>query len=206
MSTGSNYYDDYYAAEERRRQQIETYATLRDYESLRAIALMYIDQVLRYKFEAGDTSDGLRAWLEQNHNIPNTREARWLGDLVIRQVIFNKDVDTKQLISDSFGEYHFKHRNPMIDLRTVSEIKAAREAAAKEATAIKSSPSSSSSLQQGHLYQQRTNLTRAEIIQKIKDTAETIGQCATMMVNDYHLHTNMTEARNECFRIMRCGK
>ena len=60
-------------------------------------------------------------------------------------------------------------------------------------------------MKQGQQQRQQQNLSRAEIIQKIKDTAETIGQCATMMVNDYHLHPNMTEARNECFKIMRRG-
>ena len=28
--------------------------------------------------------------------IPNTREARWVGDLVIKNVIYNKDVDTEE--------------------------------------------------------------------------------------------------------------
>lgn len=207
--TGDTEYDKFYAAEEQKKKRIEEYATYRSYDDLRSIALTYVDHVLRYKFDAGDTSEGLREYLAANHGIPNTPDAKWVGDLVIKNVIYNKDVDTKQLIGDAFGEYHFKHRNPMIDTRTVSEIVAAREreaaargAAAREAAAIKNN---SSSLQQGQQQNSR-NLTRSEIIQKIKDTAETIGQCATMMVNDYHLHTNMTEARNECFRIMRRGK
>ena len=167
--TGDTEYDRYYTAQKQEKKRIEEYATYRAYDDLRAIALTYVDQVLRYKFDAGDTSEGLRDWLEKTQGIPNTREARWVGDLVIKNVIYNKDVDTKQLISDAFGEYHFKHRNPIIDLRTVSEIVAARERE-REAAAIKNN---SLPMKQGQQQQQQQNLSRTEIIQKIKDTAET---------------------------------
>ena len=71
-------------------------------------------------------------------------------------MIYNNQVDTKQLIGDAFGEYHFKHRNPMIDTRTVSEIEVAR-AREKEAAAA-TIKNNSPSLQQG----QRTTATKAK--------------------------------------------
>ena len=76
MSSTGNYYDGYYNAEEQRRQQVEAYNKLRSYEALRNIAVTYVDQVLRYKFAAGDSSEGLRNYLEQNYGIPNNQECR----------------------------------------------------------------------------------------------------------------------------------
>jgi hypothetical protein len=62
-------YDKIYEAEERRKQSIENYGTYKSWESLRAIALEYVDKVLRFKYQ-GDTSEGLREWLEQAYGIP----------------------------------------------------------------------------------------------------------------------------------------
>jgi hypothetical protein len=55
-------------------EQTAAYETIRSYEALRNVALTYIDQVLRYKFAAGDNSAGLRSYLEANYGIPNNRE------------------------------------------------------------------------------------------------------------------------------------
>ena len=61
--TGDTEYDRYYMAQEQENKRIEEYATCRAYDDFRAMALTYVDQVLRYKFDAGDTSYGLREYL-----------------------------------------------------------------------------------------------------------------------------------------------
>jgi hypothetical protein len=62
--------------------------------------------------------------LEANYGIPNNRENRWMAQLIQREIIFSKDVDSRQELGDDFPSFHFTHRNPIIDTRLESEIAA----------------------------------------------------------------------------------
>lgn len=58
-----------------------------------------------------------------------------MADLVQREVIFSKDVDTRQDYSNGdFQNFTFKHRSAAIDIRTAGEIIAQRERAEAAAT------------------------------------------------------------------------
>jgi hypothetical protein len=62
--------------------------------------------------------------VEANYGIPNNRENRWMAELIQREIIFSKDVDSRQELGDDFPSFHFTHRNPIIDIRLASEIEA----------------------------------------------------------------------------------
>jgi hypothetical protein len=51
-------------------------------------------------------------------------ENRWMAELIQREIIFSKDVDSRQELDDDFPSFHFTHRNPIIDTRLESEIAA----------------------------------------------------------------------------------
>jgi hypothetical protein len=91
------YFSFFFLAE----QAEDEYKTLRNYESLRGIAVTYVEQALTYKID-GELSTNIKQSLASDYGITDKN----LQDTIIRNILLHPRVDTKE-IPGEFGTYHF---------------------------------------------------------------------------------------------------
>jgi hypothetical protein len=85
-------------------EQIDAYNTLRTYEDLRAIAVNYIENTLRYKGEEADLSTDVK---QGPRDAAITNDDSIL-DIIIRNIVLHPHVNTSEV--HEFGTYRFTYR------------------------------------------------------------------------------------------------